>query len=178
MEKKRRPDIPAEVKRQVLVEAGHRCAIQRCKETVVLDIHHIIPWETCKEHKPENLIALCANCHRLAELGIIDRKSLRIYKKNCQQLVKPSQSEGTFIKFSVRPICEIFDSANIESLTDSGTLSFSFLFDKEFTDDNYFVSAKGTTGPANFEVVNKSEWSVAVIMQEPCSDIVRFDFHV
>ena len=74
-----RPAIPAEIRRAVLVEAGHRCAIPRCGNTDV-DIHHIIPWETCKQHEYSNLIALCPVCHRRAHKGEIDKKSLQIYK--------------------------------------------------------------------------------------------------
>ena len=74
-----RPAIPAELKRKVLVEAGHRCAIPACRH-IKTEIHHIIPWKTCKEHKYANLIALCPNCHDRADKGEIDRKSLRSYK--------------------------------------------------------------------------------------------------
>ncbi|WP_370277569.1 HNH endonuclease [Pontibacterium sp.] len=74
-----RPAIPAEIKRAVLVEAGHRCAIPRCGETE-LDIHHIVPWETCQKHEYSNLIALCPVCHRRAHKGEIDRKALLQYK--------------------------------------------------------------------------------------------------
>ncbi len=74
-----RPAIPAELRRQVLVEAGHRCAIHTCRHPTV-DIHHIIPWVQCQEHTFENLIALCPNCHRRADAGEIDRKSLTMYK--------------------------------------------------------------------------------------------------
>lgn len=81
-----RPPIPAELKRRILVEAGHRCAIQTCRSIIVVDVHHIIPWEQCKEHKYENLIALCPNCHRLADSGKIDRKSLKMYKANLRFL--------------------------------------------------------------------------------------------
>ena len=76
-----RPAIPAELRRRVLVEAGHRCAIPTCRH-IEVDVHHIIPWETCKIHEYENLIALCPNCHRRADRGEIDRKSLRLYKAN------------------------------------------------------------------------------------------------
>lgn len=76
-----RPPIPAGIKRQVLVEAGHRCAIPTCRY-IETDIHHIIPWSICKKHSYENLIALCSNCHRRADRDEIDRKSLRIYKGN------------------------------------------------------------------------------------------------
>jgi hypothetical protein len=66
---------------RVLVEAGHRCAIPTCRY-IEVDVHHIIPWETCLKHEYENLIALCPNCHRRADRGNIDRKSLRTYKAN------------------------------------------------------------------------------------------------
>jgi predicted restriction endonuclease len=70
-----RPKIPAELKRSVLVEAGHRCAIDACKHIDVV-IHHIIPWAKCKRHEYENLIALCPNHRARADKGEIDRKSL------------------------------------------------------------------------------------------------------
>jgi hypothetical protein len=77
----RRPTIPNELRRRVLVEAGHRCAIPTCRY-IEVDIHHIIPWAQCGAHEYENLIALCPNCHRRADNDDIDRKSLRLYKYN------------------------------------------------------------------------------------------------
>lgn len=74
-----RPSLPAELRRSVLVEAGHRCAIHTCRATQV-DVHHIVPWRQLQEHHLENLIALCPNCHRQAERGEIDRKALLMYK--------------------------------------------------------------------------------------------------
>jgi 5-methylcytosine-specific restriction endonuclease McrA len=70
-----RPPVPADIRRRVLVEAGHRCAIPTCRY-IEVDIHHIIPWATCQAHEYDNLIALCPNCHRRADRGEIDRKSL------------------------------------------------------------------------------------------------------
>jgi hypothetical protein len=74
-----RPAIPADLKRRILVEAGHRCGIPRCEATQI-DIHHIEPWEVCKKHEYENLIVLCPNCHRRVHKGEIDKKSLSLYK--------------------------------------------------------------------------------------------------
>jgi hypothetical protein len=76
-----RPPIAAELRRRVLVEAGHRCAIPTCRY-IEVDVHHIIPWAQCQAHEYDNLIALCPNCHRRADRGDIDRKSLRLYKIN------------------------------------------------------------------------------------------------
>jgi len=75
-----RPTIPAALVREVKMESGHRCAIPTCKQTPV-DIHHIVPWETCQTHEFDNLIALCPNCHRRADRDI-DRKSIKMYKHN------------------------------------------------------------------------------------------------
>ncbi len=79
-----RPPIPAELRRSVMTEAGHRCAIHTCRYPNA-DVHHIVPWSKCREHKAENLIALCPNCHRRADLGEIDAKSLRMYKARLVQ---------------------------------------------------------------------------------------------
>ena len=104
-------NIPAKLKRKVLVEAGHRCAIPTCHQKEV-QIHHIIPWADCQEHKYENLIALCANCHTRADKNELDRISLRTYKDNLrhsnflipditEELTKVSllRDNGTFLKF-------------------------------------------------------------------------------
>ena len=80
-----RPPIPADIRRRVLVEAGHRCAIPTCRY-IEVDIHHIIPWAKCQAHEYDNLIALCPNCHRRADRGEIDRKSLRLYKFNLRYI--------------------------------------------------------------------------------------------
>jgi hypothetical protein len=75
----RRPPIPSELQRSVLIEAGHRCAIPTCRQ-IPVEIAHIIAWTKCKEHKLENLIALCPTCHARFDKGEIDKKSILIYK--------------------------------------------------------------------------------------------------
>ncbi|WP_158226819.1 HNH endonuclease [Amycolatopsis vastitatis] len=77
-----RPALPADLKRAILVEAGHRCAIPTCRHTTV-EIAHIEPWARVKEHTFDNLIALCPNCHHLYDQEKkIDRKAMRQYKAN------------------------------------------------------------------------------------------------
>lgn len=80
-----RPPISSKLKRRILVEAGHRCAIPTCRHPTT-EITHIIPWNKVKKHEYENLIALCPNCHARADKEEIDRKSLRIYKRILQRL--------------------------------------------------------------------------------------------
>lgn len=80
-----RPPIPAELKRQVLVEAGHRCAIPTCRQ-VPVELAHIVAWAKCKEHTFPNLIALCPTCHTRYDRGEIDRKAMLAYKHNLSVL--------------------------------------------------------------------------------------------
>lgn len=77
----KRPAIPEEIKRQVLMEAGHRCAIPTCKFPTT-EIAHIVPWAESNSNDFYNLIALCPNCHTRYDKGEIDRKSMKLYKQN------------------------------------------------------------------------------------------------
>lgn len=77
-----RDNIPADVKRAVLVEAGHRCAIPTCRATTT-EVAHIIPWAKTQDNSFENLIALCPNCHtRFDQKKEIDQLSIKMYKQN------------------------------------------------------------------------------------------------
>lgn len=84
-----RPSLPADLRRKILLEAGHRCAIPTCQQPLV-EVHHIVPWKSCREHTYDNLIALCPNCHRRAERGEIDRRSLLEYKNRLAKLFGPA----------------------------------------------------------------------------------------
>ncbi|HZT61324.1 MAG TPA: HNH endonuclease [Pyrinomonadaceae bacterium] len=74
-----RPSIPAEIKRQIFIESGHKCAV--CGTDCPLERAHIIPWHKSKEHKAEDLICLCANCHARADKEDWGEKTLREYKQ-------------------------------------------------------------------------------------------------
>jgi hypothetical protein len=67
----------------VLIEAGHRCAIPTCRAHPV-EIEHIDDWAKVREHRFDNLIALCPTCHARKGNGPdqIDRQSLKTYKQN------------------------------------------------------------------------------------------------
>ena len=77
----KRPPIPADLERLVLLEAGHRCSIHACRQHPV-EIAHIVPWSQCREHCFANLVALCPTCHTRYDRHEIDRKSMFIYKQN------------------------------------------------------------------------------------------------
>jgi hypothetical protein len=79
-----RPAIPRPLERELLVEAGYRCAIPTCRAVSPLQIEHIEDWAKVHEHKFDNMIVLCANCHgrKGNGRGQIDRTALRQYKAN------------------------------------------------------------------------------------------------
>ena len=86
-----RPSIPADIRRQIEVEAGHQCTVKNCNEHTYLEIHHIN--QNREDNSIDNLILLCDKHHKMAHKNIIDRKALREYKKllNTQnQYIKPT----------------------------------------------------------------------------------------
>lgn len=175
-----RPAIPAEIRREVLVESGHRCLIPACKDSSNIDLHHIIPWATCKEHKANNLVSLCPSCHRLAHDGTIDRKSLIKYKEICQKLNNPPVKHDdnevlAYIKFDPNTVLNIIDAKNISSLADNGILDFSFNFIQPFEDESYVINALGD-GAISFQVIIKTTSSIRIKFKEPCPNLVKLEF--
>ncbi|MCG5464839.1 HNH endonuclease [Micromonospora sp. MED01] len=77
-----RPAVPAQLRRDLLVEAGHRCTIPTCRQPTPLQLEHIEDWAKVQRHEFANMIVLCANCHARKTAGQIDRKSLHQYKAN------------------------------------------------------------------------------------------------
>ena len=86
-----RPHIPQATQDAVLVESGHRCSIPTCRTAAPLEFAHIEPWAKSKDHSPDNLIVLCANCHARQEKGQISKKALRMYKNNLKIFEWPIQ---------------------------------------------------------------------------------------
>ena len=73
-----RPAVPVSVKRQVLHESCHRCAV--CGFGLSIELAHVMPWRKTQDHSPENLIALCANCHEMADKQKWNSKDFEAYK--------------------------------------------------------------------------------------------------
>jgi hypothetical protein len=76
-----RSDLPRPLKRAVLVEAGHRCAIPTCR-SIPVEIAHIDARAKGGADEFDNLIALCPTCHTRYDAGGIDRSAMLQYKAN------------------------------------------------------------------------------------------------
>ncbi|MEP6935940.1 MAG: DUF3298 domain-containing protein [Nitrospirota bacterium] len=114
----------------MLVEAGHRCSIPHCNSTEI-DVHHIVPWEICHEHSPENLIALCPNCHRRAHKEEIDRKALILYKLRGQRIFRgePTQAIESTDPWSTR----IFRETRNDSLKYDAQAEYPYFSPSEYS---------------------------------------------
>lgn len=55
-----RPDTPAKVARQLRQESLFGCAL--CGFPFVV-YHHIVPWEEDEHFRPDDMVAVCPNCH-------------------------------------------------------------------------------------------------------------------
>jgi len=73
------------MRRDVLIESGYRCGMPHCRETQI-DVHHIVDYAKVKEHRFDNLIALCPNCHRRVTNGEVDQKAIKQIKANLSVL--------------------------------------------------------------------------------------------
>jgi hypothetical protein len=114
------------MRRRVLVEAGHRCAIPTCRYPTT-EIAHIIPYAEVREHEYHNLIALCPNCHTRYDRGEIDRKAMQLYKRKIAFL------SDRYSKFELNVL---------DYLRSNGKVSiYGYLLVKNLVDDGLIVNA-------------------------------------
>ena len=90
--------IPNELKRQLLEEAGYRCAVPTCNETSALQFEHIEDWAKLEkqEHDFDKMIVLCATCHARVTSKEIPKDAIRAYKRNLALVL------GRYSHFEVR----------------------------------------------------------------------------
>ena len=85
---------PVSVRRQLLVEARHRCAI--CLDSAPLKFHHMIDWARIKHHDSKRMLAVCGTCHDRCTKGQIDYKSQLMYKAKLLELDRRYTSDFPF----------------------------------------------------------------------------------
>ena len=108
-----RPAIPIETQREVLFEARHHCAV--CCFALSLELAHVIPWRTSKDHRKENLIALCPNCHTTADNEKWAKKYFEKYKKKPCALERDLMPPMTLEQ---KAMVDLIISRHVEELTD------------------------------------------------------------
>ncbi len=148
--KTHRPHIPRATSRRILAEAGYRCAV--CGDACPLERAHIIPWCKTRQHKEENLVCLCANCHQRADLEGWGEQALRYFKKNPWILRRKSLGENP------SPRVEVRISIDINLAT----------FDER--KEHFFQHALASfldVSPDQIDIVRKEEGSVNLYVRLP-----------
>lgn len=91
MAKKRKKIKPA-VKRQIIEEAGNKCANPGCSNWRV-HIHHIKHWAIYQSDDPSILIAVCPSCHDAIHHGALEFSDELLYEwKGIERPDKPNAS--------------------------------------------------------------------------------------
>jgi len=75
-----RTNLSESKKREILTEAGFRCAVPTCRSILTLNIHHIVEVSKGGGNESSNLLCLCPNCHSLYHQGNIPQDSIRCWK--------------------------------------------------------------------------------------------------
>jgi len=134
--------IPATIRRAVLLESGHACAIPTCQFPAT-EFAHIVPYSEVRKHEVSNIVALCPNHHHLFDhKKSIDRKAMVAYKLKLQLLNK------RYTKYELRLLTVLADrpyvlaSGEIETM---GLLKDSLIENvKTFTKQSIEVTDNNT----------------------------------
>jgi 5-methylcytosine-specific restriction endonuclease McrA len=109
-----RPPIPDDIIATILADTAGHCS--HCMKAASLIIHHMIPFSKTQDHKEENLIALCLNCHDRAHTKSeltqnLTADILKKAKKNWLETAKSEQARMLSKKLNVRS--SLWDFINI-----------------------------------------------------------------
>lgn len=89
-----RPAIPIRTLMQVLFANRFTCCVCRKSERGII-VHHIVPWETSRDHSAANLAVLCLEHHEKAHIRStlsrnLDADALRSFKIEWEETCRES----------------------------------------------------------------------------------------
>jgi hypothetical protein len=123
----------------MLIEAGYRCAVPTCRTILTLELHHIDPVRVDGQNTPDNLIALCPNCHTMLEKGIIAREAINVYKTMLVALNQAFDKESISNLLFLKKISEKPSNHSLV-ISGDGVLRFSHLIASELAEYEAFGS--------------------------------------
>jgi hypothetical protein len=130
----RRAAIPENIKREVLTEAGFRCAVPTCRTILAIDLHHIVEVSDNGSNEAYNLLALCPTCHALHHRGTIPKESIKVWKGMLVSL------NGAFDKATIDDLLFLFKTSQSLVLSGDGVLKFSKLISANLANYTLFFN--------------------------------------
>ncbi|RCW48145.1 HNH endonuclease signature motif containing protein [Halanaerobium sp. ST460_2HS_T2] len=97
----KRKSVPIKIKRQIIKEAGNKCANPGCNNYRT-HLHHIKEWATYETHDKDFMIAICPSCHDAVHYGNlkIDDETLLRWKKIKR---KPTNRDHIYVEPGENP---------------------------------------------------------------------------
>lgn len=82
-----RKALPKRLEKEIYQQFGSKCPF--CGETDVstLQVHHVAPHAAVREHRAENLLLTCANCHQKIEDSRISARDVHHAKFSAEQSI-------------------------------------------------------------------------------------------
>lgn len=136
---KRKP-TPVDVKVLVLHEAGYRCANPACRTILTIEIHHLDHVSDGGSNTPENLLALCPNCHSLHHAGTIPLSSLRAWKFLLLALNEAFDRKLVDVILTLKKVTEVHVSGDGVLQCSAGIASGLIRLETRQHSDDYWVS--------------------------------------
>jgi hypothetical protein len=119
MSQPKRPAVKATVKRDLISEAGGKCANPGCANRLI-EIHHIHEWHIVKQHDPDHMIAICPSCHDSVTRGDLRISDETAYEWKRLERAKPSAVRHLYVEPGGRPSIRAGTLTLVSS--DSGSL--------------------------------------------------------
>ena len=168
-----RVSIPANVRREILIEASYRCAVPRCMSPLAIDVHHID--EDPANNDLSNLIALCPTCHSAFHRKTYSVEAIRFWKLMLQQL------NAAYDRNTVNLLLMLarLDEAGFKDfeVTGDGLLPFSPLIASGLIQVNIFHRAAFDRGIPYYEVTlsEKGQATMKAWKEGSPADLPRTD---
>lgn len=140
MANSKRKQTPVDVKALVLHEAGYRCANPACRTILTIEIHHLDQVSDGGSNTPENLLALCPNCHSLHHAGTIPLQSLRAWKYLLLALNEAFDRKLVDLVLTLHKVKEIHVSGDGVFQCSPGIASDLIRLETRQHSDDYWVS--------------------------------------
>lgn len=122
-------DIPRDTRKFVLQRDNNECQV--CQNKNNLHIHHIIKRVNGGDHSPQNLITLCASCHRHIEVGDINYATEKCLKNALRYYnIKNNKERKVSFESIYDSLIDIYEDLIQEKDVDSTAKSIDVLIDK------------------------------------------------